>query len=224
VTAPLRARSIAALDRGLRRGCDRDRFSTGTLVIALLALAWLAAAAGAQTAATGETAAADRHKSLEESTILGPPQGRPLAGAELDATARSLGQRMRCPVCQGMSIADSPSASASSMMAEVRDLLARGYTEQQVLDYFVRSYGEFVLLQPTAKGFNLMVWVLPVLGVAAGALLIVLRLRAARRNRGGAAASSDDLEAGDPAERELDRYVERVRTEVADPPRSGVGR
>jgi cytochrome c-type biogenesis protein CcmH/NrfF len=43
------------------------------------------------------------------------------------------------------------------MMSEVRDLLARGYSEQQVLDYFVRSYGEFVLLEPTAKGFNLMV-------------------------------------------------------------------
>jgi cytochrome c-type biogenesis protein CcmH len=188
------------------------------LASALLALGLVAAAAGAadETASTSE-------KSLEESSILGPPQGRPLSGAELDATTRALGDRMRCPVCQGMSIADSPSASASSMMSEVRELLARGYTERQVLDYFVRSYGEFVLLQPTAKGFNLMVWLLPVAGVAAGALLIALRLRAARRNRGDAPSSDADTDSGDPTTRDLDRYVERVRTEVADGARSEVG-
>jgi cytochrome c-type biogenesis protein CcmH len=159
---------------------------------------------------------ADTEKSLDEAAILGPPQGRPLEGAELDATARALGERMRCPVCQGMAIADSPSASALSMMSQVRDLLARGYTDQQVLDYFVRSYGEFVLLVPTAKGFNLMVWLLPLAGVAAGAALIAVRLRGARATRAASAVDGDGERAGasgsgDP---ELDRYVERVRSEV----------
>ncbi len=123
---------------------------------------------------------------------------------------------MRCPVCQGMSIADSPSASALAMMSQVRDLLARGYTEQQVLDYFVRSYGEFVLLEPTARGFNLVVWLLPLAGVAAGAVLIALRLRGGRAARGSRGEDGDGERAasgaaGDP---DLDRYVERVRSEV----------
>jgi cytochrome c-type biogenesis protein CcmH len=160
-------------------------------------------------------AAETPEQSLDEAAILGPPQGRPLQGAELDATARTLGERMRCPVCQGMPIADSPSASAFAMMSQVRDLLARGYTEQQVLDYFVRSYGEFVLLEPTAKGFNLMVWLLPVGGVAAGIALIALRLRGARAARGatgeGGAVDRPGGASGDP---DLDRYVERVRSEV----------
>jgi cytochrome c-type biogenesis protein CcmH len=171
----------------------------------------LFASAGATVVAAQTTG-----QSLDEAAILGPPQGRPLEGAELDAAARALGGRMRCPVCQGMAIADSPSASALSMMSQVRDLLARGYTEQQVLDYFVRSYGEFVLLVPTAKGFNLMVWLLPVAGVVAGAALIALRLRGARAARAASRARGDDVQSspsssGDP---ELDRYVERVRSEV----------
>lgn len=167
-----------------------------------------------------ENSAAQAQKSLDEAAILGPPQGRPLAGAELDARTRALGERMRCPICQGSSIADSPSGSAMSMLAQVRDLLARGYTDEQVLDYFVGSYGEFVLLEPTTQGFNLVVWLLPLAGVLIGAVLIAARLRGARARR-GAAAKAGGASAGTDAARqrevddpELARYVERVRTEV----------
>jgi cytochrome c-type biogenesis protein CcmH len=155
-------------------------------------------------------------QSLDEAAILGPPQGRPLAGAELDAATRALGEGMRCPVCQGMAIADSPSASALAMMSQVRDLLARGYTDQQVLDYFVRSYGEFVLLEPTTRGFNLVVWLLPLAGVAAGAVLIALRLRAGRapRNGRGEDGGGDRAGRGATGDSDLERYVERVRSEV----------
>jgi cytochrome c-type biogenesis protein CcmH len=180
------------------------------LVRSLLVMALLATVVAA--------GAATPEQSLDEAAILGPPQGRPLQGEELDSTARSLGERMRCPVCQGMPIADSPSASALAMMAQVRDLLARGYTEQQVLDYFVRSYGEFVLLEPTAEGFNLMVWLLPIAGVAVGAALIALRLRSARASRvatsGHGGASGERIGSSTTADPDLDRYVEQVRSEV----------
>jgi cytochrome c-type biogenesis protein CcmH len=186
------------------------------LASALLALAPLLA--GAQPAASpagdgGTSAAAQPERSLDEAALLGPPSGRPLAGAELDARTRALGARMRCPVCQGLSIADSPSASALAMLAQVRDLLARGYTEEQVLDYFVRAYGEFVLLQPTATGFNLLVWLLPLAGVLGGVALIAWRLRAARRRRGSEPDSGQDG-GGPDDDDDLDPYLERVRSEV----------
>jgi cytochrome c-type biogenesis protein CcmH len=165
------------------------------------------------TAGAAETTEANG-ESLDEAAILGPPQGRPLQGAELDAAARALGERMRCPVCQGMPIADSPSASALAMMSQVRDLLERGYTEQQVLDYFVRSYGEFVLLEPTAEGFNLMVWLLPIAGVAAGVALVALRLRSARATRRAIGERGDRAGVDTSGDPDLDRYVERVRNEV----------
>ena len=155
-------------------------------------------------------------KSLDEAAILGPPQGRPLDGAELDARTRALAERMRCPVCQGLSIAASPSASALAMLAQVRDLLARGYTDEQVLDYFVRSYGEFVLLEPTAQGFNLVVWLLPLAGVGIGAVLIaaaVARLtRAPRRDDGSRRrAASADASARARGRRSRARPLRRAR-------------
>lgn len=178
---------------------------------AILGLAPALCAAQSPGALAGDRpASAATDGSLDEAALLGPPAGRPLAGAELDAATRALGERMRCPVCQGLSIADSPSASAVAMLSQVRDLFARGYTEQQVLDYFVRAYGEFVLLQPTARGFNLAVWLLPLAGLLAGTLLIALRLRAARRRRGAGPTSGPS--GGD--EEDLDRYVDRVRSEV----------
>jgi cytochrome c-type biogenesis protein CcmH len=154
-------------------------------------------------------------RSLDEAALVGPPAGRPLAGEELERATLELGSRMRCPVCQGLSIADSPSASALSMLAQVRDLLARGYTEEQVLDYFVRAYGEFVLLEPTAQGFNLVVWLAPLGAIALGALLIARRLRTPR---GGPSAPGGPAGSGGPgpgrADDDLDPYLDRVRSEV----------
>jgi cytochrome c-type biogenesis protein CcmH len=186
----------------------------GTVILALvpaLAAAQLDEAAASE---ASRIAAPERAPSLDEAALLGPPAGSPLSGAELDARTRALAERMRCPVCQGLSIADSPSASAVAMLGEVRDLLARGYTEDQVLDYFVRAYGEFVLLQPTATGFNLVVWLLPLAAVLGGALLIAARLRAARRRRhpGPDAGPGGDEDNDD---QDLDPYLERVRSEVS---------
>jgi cytochrome c-type biogenesis protein CcmH/NrfF len=182
----------------------------GAAMRGALAIAVCAAALGV--GGSGAVGAAE--KSLDEAASLGPPHGRPLAGVELDAHTRALGERMRCPVCQGMAIADSPSASALAMTSQVRDLLARGYTEEQVLDYFVRSYGEFVLLEPTTRGFNLVVWLLPLVGVAIGAVLIALRLRRARSERGARGEDGDGAGGGAASDPDLDRYVERVRSEV----------
>jgi cytochrome c-type biogenesis protein CcmH len=159
-------------------------------------------------AAIGAAAAPLSDRSLDEAAILGPPAGPRLAGAALESRTSALGSRMRCPVCQGLSIADSPSASALAMLSQVRDLLARGYSEDQVLDYFVSAYGEFVLLQPTARGFNLVVWIAPLAAVAIGAGLIARRLRSARR------AGAPPEQGGDGGDGDLDPYLERVRTEL----------
>jgi cytochrome c-type biogenesis protein CcmH len=84
---------------------------------------------------------------------------------------------LRCPVCQGMSVADSPSTVALDMKAQVRELLARGYSEEQILSYFERSYGEFVLLKPKFRGVNALVWVLPLLALLIGVVLVSLKLQ-----------------------------------------------
>lgn len=115
-------------------------------------------------------------------SILGAPKGAPLQGAELDRRTQQVAGVLRCPVCQGLSVADSPSGMATKMRGQVRELLAAGYDQDQVLAYFERSYGEFVRLEPPLRGVNWIVWLAPAAGLLAGSVLIgvVLKRRAAR--------------------------------------------
>lgn len=109
------------------------------------------------------------------------PLGPPLSGAALDRATEEVASQMRCPVCQGLSIADSPASSAVDLKAEVRRQVALGYTREQILASFERSYGEFIRLEPKAEGFNWLVWVAPIAALVAGALVIALRLRPLRQ-------------------------------------------
>ncbi len=141
----------------------------------------------------------------------GAPAQAPLIGAT-DDTAYQIGKELRCPVCQGMPIAESPSDMAQAMMQRVREMVAEGKSKDEIRSYFVARYGEWVLLRPTSHGFNVLIWALPpvalVLGV--GAMLFVVR-------RGKRSASKADpagqvpesLPADDPYLAEVRRRLEQ---------------
>ena len=105
--------------------------------------------------------------------FVGQPKGTPIAGAELASRTHEVGSLLRCPVCQGMSISDSPSEMAINMRGQVRELLARGYTEEQILKYFELSYGQFVLLKPKTP----VIWMLPVIALLIGAVIVFVKLK-----------------------------------------------
>jgi cytochrome c-type biogenesis protein CcmH len=107
----------------------------------------------------------------------------------LDAQTRDLAAQLRCPVCQGLSLQDSPSELAQEMRSVIRDQLRAGRTPSQVRDYFISKYGEWILLKPEPHGFNLAVYLLPILGLLAGGTVIAL---AARRWTGAPAPSDAD--------------------------------
>jgi cytochrome c-type biogenesis protein CcmH len=109
--------------------------------------------------------------------VVGPPQGSPVTGAQLERRTMELSAQLRCPVCQGLAIGDSPSIMAANMKAQVRELLERGYTDAQILSYFERSYGGFVLLKPKFQGVNALVWLLPILVLAIGVVIVVAKAR-----------------------------------------------
>lgn len=123
--------------------------------------------------------------------VVGAPKGAPLTGAALEARVEEVGGLLRCPVCQGLSVADSPATMATNMKAEVRTLLAAGYDEDQVLAYFERSYGEFVRLRPPLRGVNWLVWLGPLFGLLAGGAVVRAALR--RSPSTETAAPSDAL-------------------------------
>jgi cytochrome c-type biogenesis protein CcmH len=162
----------------------------------------LAASASAQ-APAGDPAA-----------IVGPPRAVRLEGVALEARTKEVGGLLRCPVCQGLSVADSPSDMAVSMRHQVRDLLAAGYDQEQILQYFERSYGEFVRLRPPLRGVNWVVWLAPALGLLAGAAVVGWTLRGPRTAAAGpvveAAAAALDRDAL-PDDPSLRPYVLRIR-------------
>ncbi|HVT38171.1 MAG TPA: cytochrome c-type biogenesis protein [Gemmatimonadaceae bacterium] len=102
---------------------------------------------------------------------------RQAADSVLDARASVVARQLRCPVCQGLSIQDSPSELAQQMRDLVKERLRQGQSPEQVTAYFVGRYGEWILLEPKASGFNVLVYALPVLIVVGGGLLIVVVVR-----------------------------------------------
>lgn len=82
--------------------------------------------------------------------------------------ADALAQGLRCPDCQGLSVADSPTGSAQEMRRQIVQLIDEGATDQQVRDHFVARYGEWVLLAPTAPS----VWLIPFVVLVAGAAVL----------------------------------------------------
>ncbi len=146
------------------------------------------------------------------------PRSHPLSGAELDARTSDIGALLRCPVCQGLSVADSPSSMARNMKAEVREKLAAGYDQEQILASFERSYGEFVRLDPPMRGVNWLVWLGPLAGLAAGGAAVAWALKRSSGNAGvakgtGPAGAASDLPSRDtlPADPRLAAAVRRSR-------------
>jgi cytochrome c-type biogenesis protein CcmH len=106
-----------------------------------------------------------------------PTAQSPEPDSLLDARTREVAQGLRCPVCQGESIDASPAELAVELKSLVREQLAAGRTPDQVREYFVARYGEWILLKPKAGGANAAVYLLPPLLLVAGAALVVVLLR-----------------------------------------------
>jgi len=127
-----------------------------------------------------------------------------LTGAE-KAKAEAIGAVLRCPVCQGMPIVDSPAKMAIEMMDVVNEKVAAGESEEEIINYFIGRYGEWVLLRPTAEGFNVLVWILPPLALLLAFAFIVYRARGAGKREAVENKSGDGSE---------DSTLDAVRKEV----------
>ena len=104
-----------------------------------------------------------------------------------ESRARDLSRELRCMVCQNQSIDDSEAPLARDLRLLVRERIAAGDGDAQVIDFLVARYGEFVLLKPRLKPHTLLLWLLPPLALAGGGLA----LWAHSRRRTKSAASED---------------------------------
>lgn len=104
-----------------------------------------------------------------------------MANSEQEARARALSRELRCMVCQNQSIDDSDAPLARDLRLLVRERIAAGNTDAQVMDFLVSRYGEFVLLKPRVEGHTLVLWLIPPLALIGGGIALWFYNR--RRNR-----------------------------------------
>ena len=128
--------------------------------------------------------------------------------ASHDDQAQLLAAELRCPVCQNLSVADSPSEMANQMRDLIREKLSNGESPDRIRAYFVSRYGEWILLSPKREGFNWVAWLLPFVAILGGAGVIgVVVRRASARSQ---APREEDQPPLDP------RYVQRLEAELRE--------
>jgi cytochrome c-type biogenesis protein CcmH len=90
------------------------------------------------------------------------------APASIEDRVQAIAAGLRCPVCQNLSVADSPSRLAGEMRREIDAQVRAGRSDEEIRAFFVDRYGEWVLLEPTRRGLNLLPWLVPVVGLLGG--------------------------------------------------------
>ena len=121
----------------------------------------------------------------------------------LEERARKLSVEIRCLVCQNQSIDDSDAQLARDLRALVREKLVEGLSDEDILDYLVKRYGEFVLLRPRFGARTLMLWVFPI------GVLLIGGFIALRMFRKGSSGPGTEMALSDEEKRQLDAITDR---------------
>jgi len=108
------------------------------------------------------------------------------------ARAHDLELQIKCPECQGLSVADSQATTSQAIRADIKKRIARGQSDERIRQVYVDTYGQSILLSPQDSGLGLIVWVLPVLVLALGTAGIVFALARNRREPHIHATSADE--------------------------------
>ena len=137
------------------------------------------------------------------------PPGTPLSGAQAAPSAddvNRVARQMYCPVCENIPLDVCPTTACEKWRETIREKLAAGWSDQQILDYFVAQYGERVLANPSSRGFNIFLWAIPPLALAGGAVFLWFFFRRAARPVAPAASAEPPTP--------TDKYVAELEEEL----------
>jgi cytochrome c-type biogenesis protein CcmH len=115
-----------------------------------------------------------------------------LTDPALEARARTLGQELRCLVCQNESIDDSNADLARDLRRIVRERLTAGDTDDQVVGFITARYGDYVLLRPPVRAGTLVLWFGPVVLLVAAIIAMMLRQRRRAKAEPAPLSSEED--------------------------------
>jgi len=131
------------------------------------------------------------------------------AAKSIDDQVREIAYLLMCPVCQGQSVGESNSNLAHDMRDIIRKQLEEGKSKEEILAYFVNSYGESILASPPPKGINWLLWLLPGVAIVFGGLGIILFLYKSQSNK------NDDKHTSENTRPEVDNdYIKRIEEEL----------
>lgn len=133
-------------------------------------------------------------------------------GPVTDDDVNQVAKQLYCPVCENIPLDVCNTIACAEWRDTIREKLALGWGEQQIMDYFVTLYGERVLARPSTNGLTLFIWVLPPLAVASGAFAWWRFLRSsARPNAIPAAPAQTPIEDQDPYLLRMEQELRRGR-------------
>jgi len=131
------------------------------------------------------------------------------AAKSIDDQVKEIAYLLMCPVCQGQSVGESNSNLAHDMRDIIRKQLEEGKSKEEILAYFVNSYGESILASPPPKGINWLLWLLPGVVIVFGGLGIILFLYKSQSNK------NDDKHTSENTRPEVDNdYIKRIEEEL----------
>jgi len=107
------------------------------------------------------------------------------------ARTRRLAAGLRCPQCQGLSVADSPSPTARNISEDIRRRVEAGQSDSDIRRAYIERYGEWIILRPAGRGLGALVWALPVAALVLAAGGLALAFRRWRRDEPGAPTDLD---------------------------------
>ena len=133
----------------------------------------------------------------------------------LDQRVHDVASQLKCPVCQGESVADSPAILSQQMRVIIRQQLQAGKSEQEVIQYFVSRYGDRILWSPPWQGFTMLAWLVPITLLPGGVLLLFFVLRGWYTQSHNSSREQDAAEFAGIDESDLEDYRQQLEQELA---------
>jgi len=133
-----------------------------------------------------------------------------------DDEVNDIAGELFCPVCENTPLDVCPTQACADWRALIRTQLAEGRSAEEIKDYFAAQYGDRVLAEPPRKGFDLIIWLLPIAGVAIGGFFFYRYLRAMQGPRPASEAGTTATATNGNRPIPADDYVARIEQEIQD--------
>ena len=146
--------------------------------------------------------------SLFAFSVVYAQDGQP--GYPTDNDVIRVAKNLYCPVCPNTPLDVCETKACEDWRAQIRDQLAEGWTDQQIIDYFVAQYGERVLAEPQRKGFTSLVWFLPLVVVLLGLGIVYEILKNWRKQKPAPAVSIPQTQISDEILQKIEREIREM--------------